>query len=334
MDEKLFWSPQKLLSHDRLLSCVIGARGVGKSFGIKMKLIDDFLKHKRQFIYLRMYKTELQNKDKFFDDVRFKYEGVKFEVKGNELRINGELAGWAIPLSRWQSLKSVSYPNVYTIFFDEFIREKDMVGYPPDVVGSLLNLMDTVFRNRNTSQQRVICASNSVTVVNPYFLYFNFFPRPDQQFTKNESIVVEVVQNKAFADERRKTRFGKLIAGTPYEEMAIENKFTADSDTFVEKRSKKSQFNFGVRYEGKVYGIWVDREQMLMYMSESYDPKSKEIFALTSDDLTEKNHLITAWRNNYKLTKMVRAFTKGMMRFENQVVRNKGYEIFRNMRIY
>ena len=334
MDEKLFWNPQKLLSYDRILSCVIGARGVGKSFAIKCKLVDDFIKHGRQFFYLRMYKTELKNKDKFFDDIAFKFPNAKFEVKGNEMIINGKVAGWAIPISAWQSLKSTPYPNVYTIFFDEFIREKDMVGYPPDVVGSLLNVMDTVFRLRDKSQYRVICASNSVTVVNPYFLYFNFFPKNGQQFTKNDSIVVEVVENKAFADKRRETRFGKLIAGTPYEEMAIENKFTGDNDTFVEKRPSTAKFNFAIKYEGRIFGIWVDRESMTMHMSDSYDPKSKEIYALTSDDLTEKHMLVLGWKNHYKLKKMVSAFTKGMMRFENQVIRNKAYEIFRNMRIY
>lgn len=336
MDKKLFWSPQKLLSYSRILSCVIGARGVGKSFAIKSKLVDDFLKHGRQFVYLRMYKTEIsKNKAKFFDDIAINYPNTKFEVKGNEFYINGKVAGFAIPLSGWQALKSSSYPKVYTIFFDEFVREKDLTGYPPNVVDSLLNIMDTVFRHRvNDPAVRVICACNAVTLVNPYFLYFGFYPDPNQEFSKNESIVVQIVKNEDYANARRDNRFGKLISGTAYEEMSIDNKFTQDSDLFVQKRSKKSVFNFGIRYAGKNYGVWVDREQMLMYLSESYDPKSNEIFALTSDDLTEKNVLVNGWRGNYKLTKLVSAFKKGMLRFENQVVRKHGYDIFKQMRIY
>ena len=73
---------------------------------------------------------------------------------------------------------------------------------------------------------------------------------------------------------------------------------------------------------------------MEMYLSNEYDPSSKNIFALTKDDLTESNLLIGGgWRNHYHLKKMVNAFMNGALRFENQVLRNIGYEMFNKMRI-
>ncbi|MCG5559890.1 phage DNA encapsidation protein, partial [Klebsiella pneumoniae] len=106
-------------------------------------------------------------------------------VKGREFHVDGKLAGWAIPLSTWQSEKSNAYPNVTTIIFDEFIREKDKTGYLANEAEALLNLMDTVFRGRDNV--RCVCLSNAVSVVNPYFLYFNLVPDINKRFNAYES---------------------------------------------------------------------------------------------------------------------------------------------------
>jgi hypothetical protein len=81
-------------------------------------------------------------------------------------------------------------------------------------------------------------------------------------------------------------------------------------------------------------GVWVDVDMGILYLSQDYDPSTKQIFALTSDDLTENNMMIKGWRNHYHLRKMVRAFMNGYLRFDNQVIRNVGYEIFKKMNIY
>jgi hypothetical protein len=331
MDKSLYYDPNKLLSYDRILNCVIGARGIGKSYGFKKYCVNRFLKHDKQFIYLRRYKDELKKIPNFFNDIRDEFPNTEFKVKGRQFFINGKQAGWAMPLSAWQSEKSNAYPDVETILFDEFIREKDNSGYIPNEVPALLNLMDTVIRNRPNA--RCICLSNSVTIVNPYFLYFGLIPNTEKRFNAYESIVVEIPDSKDFANERRKTKFGKLIDGTEYGEMSLDNTFVNDKVVFIEKRSKESKFQFAVVYNGMTMGIWVDVEQGVMFLSNDYDPSSKLIFALTTDDLSENALLMNNWKTNYYLKKMVSAFMKGYLRFDNQVLRNIGYEMFKKMHV-
>lgn len=332
MDKSLYYNPNKLLSYNRILNFVIGARGIGKSFAFKEYPINRFIKHGEQFIYVRRYKTELKKIGNYFNDIMIKFPDHTFKVKGREFHIDGKLAGWAIPLSTWQSEKSNAYPNVTTIIFDEFIREKDKTGYLANEAEALLNLMDTVFRGRDNV--RCVCLSNAVSVVNPYFLYFNLVPDINKRFNAYESIVVEIPESVDFAEERKKTKFGALISGTEYGEMSLDNKFVNDSDLFIERKTKGSRFNFAVVYKGMTMGIWVDVKEGLMFVSNDYDPKSKEIFALSTDDLTENTMLLTGWKNHYKLRKMVSAFTNGFLRFENQVLRTIGYEMFKKMRIH
>ena len=331
MDKSLYYNPQKLLSYNRILNFVIGARGIGKSYAWKVHPIKRFLKYGEQFIYLRRYKPELRKVSNYFDNIKDEFPDTEFKIKGREFYINGKLAGWAIPLSTWQSEKSNAYPNVTHIIFDEFLREKDNSSYLPNEVPALLNLMDTVFRDRENV--RTICLSNAVSVVNPYFLYFNLVPDINKRFNSNDDIVVEIPDSIDFSEARRKTKFGRLIDGTEYGEMSLDNTFTNDSNVFIEKRSKDSKFVFTVVYKGLNMGIWVDLKQGLMYLSTDHDPTTKLVFALTTDDLKDNVMYMKNWKNNYHLRKLVASFMNGILRFDNQVLRTTGYEMFKKMNV-
>ncbi|UMO75893.1 ATPase [Bacillus phage vB_BsuP-Goe23] len=331
MDKSLFYNPQKMLSYDRILNFVIGARGIGKSYAMKVYPINRFIKYGEQFIYVRRYKPELAKVSNYFNDVAQEFPDHELVVKGRRFYIDGKLAGWAIPLSVWQSEKSNAYPNVSTIVFDEFIREKDNSNYIPNEVSALLNLMDTVFRNRE--RVRCICLSNAVSVVNPYFLFFNLVPDVNKRFNVYDDALIEIPDSLDFSSERRKTRFGRLIDGTEYGEMSLDNQFIGDSQVFIEKRSKDSKFVFSIVYNGFTLGVWVDVNQGLMYVDTAHDPSTKNVYSLTTDDLNENMMLITNYKNNYHLRKLASAFMNGYLRFDNQVIRNIAYELFRKMRI-
>ena len=69
MGSAFYYNPGKMLSYNRFLNCVIGARGIGKSYSMKEHVIKQFLKPdpnkkgeilEQQFIYLRRYKPELK----------------------------------------------------------------------------------------------------------------------------------------------------------------------------------------------------------------------------------------------------------------------------------
>ena len=331
MDKTLYYNPNKMLSYNRILSFVNGARGIGKSYSLKKYCINRFLKHGEQFIYVRRYKQELKKITSYFDDVAHEFPDVHFKVKGRQFFINDKLAGWAIPLSAWQSEKSNAYPNVTTILFDEFLREKDKSGYLPNEVEALLNLMDTVFRGRENG--RCICLSNSTTITNPYYIYFGLVPDINKRFNAYESILIEIPDSADFSAERRKTKFGRLIDGTNYGDMSLDNEFVNDSSLFIEKRSKNSKFKFLVVYQGLKMGIWVDTQLGLMYLSTEYDPDSKLSFAILKDDLDENTQLVSSWKQNFYISRMVSAFLKGLLRFDSQVVRNIAYEMFNKMNV-
>jgi len=332
MDNTLYYNYNKLLSFNRILNFVIGARGIGKTYGFKKYVINRFIKHGEQFIYLKRYKTDLKKIDQFFKAVSQEFPEHTFKVKGWTLYIDDKVSGWVLPLSSWQSIKSSEFPNVCTILYDEFLLEShSKQSYMQNEPSALLNLMDTVIRNRDNA--RVICMSNAVSVVNPFFLYFDLIPKIDRRYNAYESVVIEIPDSIDFAEERKKTKFGKLISNTEYGDFSLGNEFINDSQVFIEKRSKDSKFVFSVIFKGMTMGIWVDVQAGIMFLSHEFDPSSKNIFALSTDDLNENTMLLTGWKSNYYLKKMVSAFMNGCLRFDNQVLRNTGYEMFKKMHI-
>jgi predicted YcjX-like family ATPase len=80
-------------------------------------------------------------------------------------------------------------------------------------------------------------------------------------------------------------------------------------------------------------GVWIDNALGLMYFSNDHDPSTKLQFALTKDDHSENAMMLTGWRSNYYLKKMVGAFMNGFLRFDNQVLRNVSYEMFNKMHV-
>lgn len=326
IDRKLYYNPSKLLSYNRVLNFVVGARGIGKTYSWTKRIIKRFINHGEQFVYLRRYKTELVDVATFFDAVvaNEEFPTHRFEVKGKEFYIDDNLAGYAIPLSIASQKKSTSYPKVTTILFDEFLIDKGTFRYLDKEVDKLLGLLDTIIRNRDNVT--CVCLSNAITVANPYFLYFKIELDLGQEFTVNPDYVVQIPESRDFAEARTKTRFGKMIRKTPYGGHALDNDFVGDTDDFIQERTQYSKFMSSVKLENMVIGFWLDYDVGLIYASTKYDPSYRQI-ALTKKDHDETTYISDNWRSNPVLSSIVRAYQKGYLRFETQAVKHACYDM-------
>lgn len=326
----MFYEPHALLSHNALFNFVIGNRGAGKTYGFKRWAIKSFLKTGAQFIYLRRYKTEFDDFKNFFADISHEFPDTEFEVKGKLLYINGNLAGYGIALSTALTKKSVSYHLVDKICFDEFVIDSKIIHYLSNEVTMFLEFFETVDRMRDKT--RVLFLSNAVSVVNPYFLYWNIKPRTNRQFTKVGHILVEFVKNQEFVEAKYKTRFGQIIKGTQYGDYAVENVFLKDNLNFVEKKSGNARFEFSILYNDHVYGFWTDYKAGLMFVSADYDPSSKLQFTLTDSEHQPNMLLIKSANKSHFLKGAIRAYENAYLRFDTIEVKNQALEIFALLR--
>ena len=328
--QSIFYDGAGLLSQRCVLNFVIGNRGGGKSFFGKKLVINRFKKKGAQFVWVRRYQTEIDTLTDFFADIKSFFPEDDLKVEGNTCYINGEPAGWLIALTTSQKLKSVAFPNVQTIVFDEFIIDKGKVGYIKNEVQVFLELFETIARMRDNVT--TIFFGNAISIVNPYFVYFGITPDLNRRYTKQNGVCVEFYFNEAFVAKKSRTRFGRLIEGTRYGEYNMLNKFLRDSDSFiVETRPagaslKIQQFIL----DGERFALWQDTRRGEWYIDNAYEPNfgTYRTYVLNPVDMEEsdKSHILL--KKNCVLVKKLREIAeRGDLYFNNQNTKQKFYEL-------
>lgn len=350
IDTSIFWNARRTLTHNMLINIIVGNRGGGKSFGAKEWSIDDFIKNGNQFGYIRRYKDDLKEPMiQFFKDIEYKYPDYEFKVDSKYFYIRlkpgdekekwteKDIAGYGFTLSTANNRKSIAYPKITNLIFDEFLIDKGNQRYLPNEPIALLNLYETIARP-GTGHPRVILfmLANALTITNPYFLFWGLkMPTKQDKNGKwiwkhpTRPILVEDVRNEKFIDKKRNTEFGKLVEGTEYADYSIENKFLLDDETFIEPKSPKARYYFTFVYMEHTLGVWVDNEEGKMYVSKLIDPSYPLKYSLTMKDhqpntmfLKNKSKAghFKVFLDNYKL---------GNVRFETMNIKNITYEVIK-----
>ena len=323
----MWWDKGSLLSHNKIMNMVLTNRGGGKTFNMTRWAIDDFKKTKRQTVWVRRYQTEIEEillNGKFFDAVREYYPNDELKIEGNVGYVNGEVCIYFIALSTSRQLKSNNYPFVNKIIYDEFIIDKGRVTYLKNEVEVFLDLYETIARTRDNV--RAVLLANTVTIVNPYFLFFNVKPDTNKRFTVQGQVCIEMFTDAVFVDAKKRSRFGQLVEGTRYGDYAIENKWLLDNEMFIEPKTPRAEFMLGMKYNGVMYGFWVDYRVGHIFVNRQYDPSSYALYCLQKDDHDPNLLLIKSMSDSKLVQRVMFAFKNGLLRFEDMTVKNQFYE--------
>lgn len=166
---------------------LISARNDGKSYAVKYRALERAVKFGEKFTYLRRYEIDLKRADPAYywndfyksnDNVverltegkynciiaknRAEFHLAKKEGKKVE---EGELIGYIHALSVASSYKSLQFPDVGSIIYEEFVSDRFLFGEPR----KMLNYVSTVLRGEN---KVVWMIGNTITKINPYFREF------------------------------------------------------------------------------------------------------------------------------------------------------------------
>ena len=168
---------------------VIGERSNGKTYSALQYALERYFKTGEQFAYVRRWGEDIRRKNlsqlfaahvengevskfsaKKWDDIT--YTGSKFRLtkmsvddKGKEkLETSEDVIGHAFDLNSMEHYKSISFPRVTTIIFDEFLSRN---GYLPNEFILFTNTLSTIVRQRNNV--KIIMLGNTVNKSCPYF---------------------------------------------------------------------------------------------------------------------------------------------------------------------
>lgn len=323
MSEGMWYDLGRILSYNKIINFIVGNRGGGKSYAAKKWAINDFIKNKKQFIYLRRYNTELTDIQNYFSDIKDKYPNIEFKIEAGKFYINDEVAGFYMPLSTSQRKKSTSYPNVNKIIFDEFLIDKGRLTYMQGEVKMFLDLFETVARTRD--DVRALLISNAITTQNIYFQYFNIVIRPGDKIIVRDQTVTEIYRNEEFVQFKKKTRFGQLIADTEYGDYNMNNKFILDSDTFIEKMHGQCYPWYVMIYNGVSYTVYYCHSTGYVYFTKKKAPDNISVYAITTED--HRPNLLLLGRSNTLFKRLKFAYEVGQLRFDCLQSKSAFYEI-------
>lgn len=316
------------LSHNCLLNFVVGPRGVGKTYAFKTRVIKNFLRKGEQFVYLRRYKTELEpvQLEKFFDDIRGDFPDHEFAVESQKFFIDDHLAGYAIPLSKAAQFKSIPYPLVSMIGFDEFIIDQGMIRYLPNEVQTFNEMYSTIARLRDVP---VMFLSNAVTFTNPYFIFYDLKLQKGQKIMKKGDILLEMVDNPEYMEAAANTRFGRIIANTDYGKYAINNEFLRDSDTFIEKMPAAGNALFNLKVKDKDFCVYNVIGSVNWYVSDKVDPTCKRTISLDLDSHDQTTAMKGERSAILWYTELKQKFFRAELRFTTMTGKNLITEILK-----
>lgn len=285
-----YYSLHKCLSYNRYLNILIGGRGIGKTYQLKKYVIEQYLKSKRQFVWLRRYKTEIKEAtDGFFTKHKNNYPGHKFEIKGKTAYIDGEQAGRFIALTNADILKgSDDFSAVTTIVYDEFIidNKSSFRRYLPNELRIFTDLQETIFRTRQDG--KVFMLANALSMVNPYCLAFGIKFHYSPLF-KNDLIYAEMLSTtNELAFAKATTPQNKLATKylPEYNDYANNESFLNDDYSQIERKPKDSIQLFNIKTNNNIIYFFFSSSSQALYACRAGDPKTNP---LTVNKIAENN---------------------------------------------
>lgn len=337
----MFYNWQKTFSYDAPLSIVVGARGIGKTYGLRKQFVKDYLKDGSRFVAVVRYKAAIQGTNGiqygYFDKLqqlnefpnhRFKVEGSRAyiaHVSDDEEKPDWELLGYFVALSDMQRTKEKTYSHVKRIVFDEFaIDKRTNTRYIPQEFSIFTNILSSVIREEagKGTPARVYLLGNSCDLTNPYFSAFGIRKEPVEGYTwhNGKSVLLHYVKDAEFASSQSETLVGRLLNGSHESDMMFSNEFLNVHNGLIEEKTPNAKFTFGIVYARERFGVWLDGKTGIVYVNTSIPANVNTdlfpIFAMTNAD--NDIDLAIATRSESYLKRICTLYVRGHVRYADE----------------
>ena len=338
------------LARDADITMVIGARGIGKTYGIRLQFVRDYIKKGYRFLELVRYKNQLADfTSTYFDKIDMNNEFPEYifkttsrhayiakKPKDTTIKPTWELIGYFGSLTQAQDMKKWTFANVKRIFLDEAVIDKRIDryhGYLRNEYSTLASIVDSVARERpgvKSIVPRVILNGNACDLMNPYFVAAGLSEPPKEGYTwyRNKTMLIHYVKDSEYSEAKRKdTVAGRMLIGTVDDSISNDNEFLRYSNDFVEQKSKNAKFHYGIVYLNKKYGIWIDAQQGLYFVTRNIPNNATPIFALTTED--NKVNYIMGKRVESVMKGFIDLYYYGIVRFESPELKGEFSDVLR-----
>lgn len=329
-----FYNPLGLYSHlnpdnGKFVGISLGTRSIGKSTGFANAFLLDYLQRGSRFLYCRQTQDtlDISKKDYFNTAIDLLndngYDIKEFMLNGNAYYLNGNVCGYAIPISLSQKYKSMVFGTaenpVRNMMVDEFISENGR--YIKDEYRLMTSLFTSATRYKGCAYNNDACiiltANNVQRFYNPYFLklHVDKYYRVGSKFInpKNEIWCLENTTTvEATKDILSSNAY--MLADDTYKAQAFKNDNSV-SDEFIERIIAPMDSMGNFIFDNHKYGLYFVPKKGVVYVSERAG-QSNINFALTLDDHSINTMMIKTYRNYPAMQILKENYDNGRVRFE------------------
>lgn len=338
-----------ILPRNADVNMIIGARGLGKTYGMRKYMIEDYLKNGCCFVEVTRFREENNDvaadyfsrivKDDVFPDYEFRTTNKIAEIrrkKTGKKENEWKTIGYFIPLSLQQQKKKSTYVNVRNICMDEIIIDNDdrYHTYLKNEFEQLAKLVDTVTRERaddaGLRKPRVFLLGNACDAFNPYFQHYDVPLEPEYglRWLGGKTCLFDYVRDDEYAEQKTKnTVAGRMLKNN--DDVTSKNKFVRHNTDFIEKPHGHARLTYVFRWLRHEYGVYVDLRCGYVFVSSKYDGGTHvPYFAITRDD--NKLNYLTANMAKDLIRNLTSYYALGYLRYDMVETQHAVSEMLRN----
>lgn len=185
MAKSKFWDIRPIKKIPAQYRVIFGERSNGKTYGVLKDAIEDYIKKGHQFAYIRRWPDDIKTRkmQQLFESIvrngeilklsDGRWNGIKYKYgKFYLVATDGEGGcveddvpfAFTFAISAMEHDKSIAYPGIKRIIFDEFISR---ISYIPDEFSMFMNILSTLIRERDDVE--IWMLGNTVSKDCPYF---------------------------------------------------------------------------------------------------------------------------------------------------------------------
>jgi len=282
---------------------VLGAKDIGKTFGLRLTCVNRFLKHGELFAeicrtneelkaVMSGYFDKLQNAG-YFSDYVFKTEksaGYIARKPVEDEKPEWKLLCYFVALTNFQREKKRTYVKPKRFIFDEAVIDtKDRYHrYLPDEFLILANLLDSISRQQPGDDYNyyLYILGNAVDLTCPYLrnLGIRKLPKFGYSYYKNKTVLLHYVEPWDADDRRAYTLVGRMLEGDDESKVIFDNVFSDTTGKEIAKKTPNAKYKYALKWGKITFAIWIDQKRGLWFVTEKLPKDAKNVYTLTKKD--------------------------------------------------
>lgn len=328
-----FYTLNKILSKNAIYNVIFGERSNGKTYAVLKYAIEQWFENKGQIAIVRRWQEDIRGQrasnifnalisnDEVYKISKGEFSGIyyysgkwfmcNYDKDNKPIYNDSDVFAYAFALSDTEHNKSISYPYITTILFDEFLTRG---LYLQDEFILFMNTISTIVRQR--TNVKIFMLGNTVNKYCPYFkeMGLNHILQMEQGaidiYKYGDSDLTVAVEYCTSLNKQKKNNF-YFAFNNPKLEMITSGKWELDIYPHlpIKYKPKDILFIYFIKFEGKVFQceiINVDSE-MFTFIHEKTTPIKDDnkdlIYSLEPNH--KRNYNINLFKPNTEIGKKI-----------------------------